>query len=129
MSEPTAIRRGLIRAVRTPIIVPISSASAKPVIARVMVVARELQNRPPVSMSPNACRVSTGPGRTYSGRQPDHTTICQAPSTMAMASNLGQLQAQSLLRKVSFFGSGRTSTTGVNASVLIYAAWCSRSVR
>src|SRR5262249_44306160 len=32
-----------------------------------------------------------GPGRTYSGRQPVQTTICQAPTAMAMAANFGHV--------------------------------------
>src|SRR3954454_11590161 len=34
-----------------------------------------------------------GDGRTYSGRQPLHTTTCQTPTTMAMASSFGQVPA------------------------------------
>ena len=96
ISEPIAARRTGERATsQRRSTTPMTSARAKPVRARRMVspIASRTSCR---RASPRraARRPWPATGRTYSGRQPLHTTTCQTPRTMAIASSFGHVAAQ-----------------------------------
>ena len=74
-------------------------ASEKPVTARIMVVCSADQNRSVPSIPHRVCRVAVGEGRTYVGRQPDHTMICQITRTSTIANAFGQIHAHALSGK------------------------------
>src|SRR5918994_6795014 len=92
ISEPMADRSTRLRATSAPTIVPITSAKAKPLNPRCSVVHAASMFVP--KLSTNESHTLRGPGRTYSGFQPLHTTSCQTRSTSAIASSLGHAAAQ-----------------------------------
>ena len=65
-----ARRSGVMRATRMPIVVPMTRARAKPVMARITVVPIADQKRSVWIIWPSCARVSAGAGKTYAGRQP-----------------------------------------------------------
>src|SRR4051794_31409730 len=94
ISEPTAARSGANRETAAPTTVPISAARAKPVSARVRVSRTPSQKSPVVITSFRSLTTVCGPGSTYSGFQPDQTTICHSNSTITTASSFGQVFRQ-----------------------------------
>src|SRR5215218_1479880 len=90
--EPTADRSTRLRATRAPTIVPITRAKAKPLNPRCSVV--HAASMFVLKFSTNESHTLRGPGRTYSGFQPLHTTSCQTTSTSATASSFGHAAAQ-----------------------------------
>src|SRR5688500_2723293 len=94
ISEPMAARSGAKRETAAPMIVPISTASAKPVTARIMVSWTPSQKSPVVISVPRSPKTVAGPGSTYSGFHCAQTTACQARMTIATASSLGQALRQ-----------------------------------
>ena len=58
----------------------------------------------------------TGPGRTYSGFHPLHTTSCQMVSPRAMAASLGQVAAQARLSHSARAGRSASSRASRPAS-------------
>ena len=92
MSEPIADRSTRLRAASAPTIVPITSANAKPLNPRWSVV--HAASMFVLKFSTNESHTLRGPGSTYSGFQPLHTTSCQTISASATASSFGHAAAQ-----------------------------------
>ena len=92
ISEPIADRSTRLRATSAPTIVPITSANAKPLNPRWSVV--HAASMLVLKFATNESHTARGPGSTYSGFQPLHTTSCQTISTMATASSFGHAAAQ-----------------------------------
>jgi hypothetical protein len=92
--EPTALRRILDCETAAPITTPITNATPYPKIARCSVMKVALTRLPSVSPRHSSWSTGTGPGSTYSGFQPLHTTSCQRNSEIATAATFGQVANQ-----------------------------------
>ncbi len=103
ISEPTADRSTRLRATRAPTIVPITRANAKPLNPRCSVV--HAASMFVLKFSTNESHTLRGPGSTYSGFQPLHTTSCQTISASATASSFGHAAAQTRAARLGRGGS------------------------
>jgi len=90
--EPIADRSTRLRATSAPMIVPITRANANPRNPRDSVVAAASMLVP--KFSTNESHTRRGPGRTYSGFHPLHTTSCQKSNASVTARNLGHAADQ-----------------------------------
>jgi hypothetical protein len=81
-----------LRATSAPTIVPITSAKANPLNPRCSVV--HAASMFVLKFSTNESHTLRGPGSTYSGFQPLHTTSCHTTSTSTIASSFGHAAAQ-----------------------------------
>jgi hypothetical protein len=100
MREPKATRARRTLATMLPSTTPITREMPKPTAARRMVMAVAVVKVPSASSARRSAKTAPGPGRMYSGFQPDSTTACHSASPRASAASFGHVADQAAVERM-----------------------------